>query len=663
MKLPRVLLVAVLAVLGLLVLGLSLTLLPGVQRWALLRAVAAEPGFDLTVGRVAVGFSRFEVLDLKVTQGGVHLSVAELRGEHRLAALWGGRLELNRLSGRGIEIDARRLSSGTASAGAAATPAAAPGALGRQELPFSLVVGEISLAGEALLPGSPGSPPVRAAFRVTGGGIAPGGEGTVQLQATLTRSAPAARVTSLDLQAALRLRQTLRRTFEEVGVSATVDAIGPGLSAPARLGLEAEYRLATAAESYSLQVDSRLEGQAETLVRIRAAVPAGGGPFAGDWLLQARTAQVEPFYLGGGLPEFSASGKGSVSLDLAAGRLELAGGLEIEASQFERFEPALRALGSVRITTSFDIAQEAESLLIQSLDLAVSGPQPVLELQSQAPITLDFEHGTFAVGGSPEGEVLRLSLVGLPLAWVRPFVSGADVSGGLVTGDLSVASAGGKLSVRTVTPLRAAGINVVQAGEVLLQDASLSLDAQADLAEGQWRALVRALNVQTAAGDRVEAQLKLELAGGPASQVRLAGNYDVRLPTLLRPYAGDLQLQAAGEIDLQLQGVALGIDRFTSRVSTLEGRPMLVAEVQQPFTVALDRHTITSRGSGRELMRLELGRLELGPLLGPWVEGLTGVVVQGRFALETEAAACAARAGDRLGSHRPRQPATGGRHP
>lgn len=639
MKLPRILLLLAVVLVGLLVLGLGLALTPGVQRWALLRAVAAQPGLEVSVGRVAVGFSRLEVRDLEARQGGMKFSVAELQGEHRLLALLGGRLELTRLRGRGLEIDISRIASGAASAGAAASPAAAPGALARQQLPFGLVLGEVDLAGSALLPGAAGGPAIRAEFRITGGGVAPGQSGALQLQASITNPAVAARVSTLDLQAALRLKQSLERTFSGVGVSATVDAAGSGLSAPARLGIEAEYRQEAAAEAYSLQVDSRLGGQAETLVRLTAAVPAGGGAFAGDWHLHARTAQVEPFYLGGGLPEFTASGEGRLSLDPASGRVAAAGRLEVRASQFERVEPALRALGSVQITTRFDLAHEAQTLRVESLDLTLAGPQPVLELRTQRPVVVDLAQGTLAVGGASEGEALRLKLIGLPLAWVRPFVTAVDLSGGVVTGDLAIASAGGTLSVGTVTPLRANGVNVVQAGEVLLQDATFSVDAGAELTEGQWRARVRALELQTAAGDRVAAQLQIDLKAGPDPQVRLVGSYEARVPTLLRAYAGDFQAQAAGEVDLQVQGTELRVDRFSTRVSSLDGRPMLAADARQPFTFALDRRTITSRGTGRELLRLELGRMDLGALLGPWVEGLRGVVDTGVFSLEAESGA------------------------
>ena len=40
------------------------------------------------------------------------------------------------------------------------------------------------------------------------------------------------------------------------------------------------------------------------------------------------------------------------------------------------------------------------------------------------------------VGGGELGEILKLKLYGLPLGWVRPFVHAADVSGGMITGEL-----------------------------------------------------------------------------------------------------------------------------------------------------------------------------------------------------------------------------------
>ena len=43
---------------------------PGVQTWAVRRAVAGQPGIQIEVGRVAAGLSKAELRDVRVVQDG-----------------------------------------------------------------------------------------------------------------------------------------------------------------------------------------------------------------------------------------------------------------------------------------------------------------------------------------------------------------------------------------------------------------------------------------------------------------------------------------------------------------------------------------------------------------------------------------------------------------
>ncbi|HYC73170.1 MAG TPA: AsmA-like C-terminal region-containing protein [Opitutaceae bacterium] len=634
MKVSRPLLIGLAAPVLLLILALVAAFTPAVQRWAVLRAARSQPGTELAIDRLAAGPGRFEVAGLRLKQGGVVLTADRVEGEYRLwPLLTGTRLEIGRLTGRGIVVDAARVPAGDARL-ATAAPAAAPGALGTVELPMELVLGTCDLEGRALLPGGAGRPPIEAGFNVTGGGITPGREGTLRLLATIRNPAPGARVATLKAEAAVRLTQSRARTFSRVAVASTIDAEGPGLNGATQLRIDGTYDHGAAGESYGVRVDSVAGGLSDTLVAVDAKLPVGAVAYEGTWRIRASRAQVEPFYLGGELPDFEARGEGQVRVALATRSGALQGSLDVDARRFERLDPALRAVGAVRLQTRFDLAKEDGVARLRQLEVALAGEQPVLELRSTQALAFDAASRRIQIAGDGAGEVARVRLLGLPLVWVRPFVTGFELSGGRITGEIALTSDGRAVSAQTVTPLQLDEINVVRDGEVLLSKARLSAELEAALAEGRWRSQVRRLEFATAAGDSLSAQLAAEGAIAPESPISVSGEYQARLPTLLQPYLESFQAHAEGEIALTL-GSEVSVDKLTSRVQTLDGQPVLSTEVRQPFKYSTQRGTIVA-GADAELMRVDLGRIALGPLLGRVVGGIGGMVTQGSFALESD---------------------------
>lgn len=636
MKVSRPLLIG-LAGLALVLVALGIAAFtPAVQRWAVLRALRHQPGVKLEIGRLAATTGGFEVRDLRLDSGGVSVTAERLEGKFRLWPLvTGSGLELQQLVARGLFIDAAKATPAAASAGAAA-PAAAPGALGQLELPIDLTIGTCDLEGRARLPDGEGGAPLEADFKVTGGGLSPGREGTFQLHAVVRNGAPRARVTTLKTETTLRLTESRTRTFTRVIVASTIDAEGPGLNGPTQLRIEGLFDHAAAGESYSARIDSVAAGLSDTLLAVEAKLAPGAKAYAGTWRLRANRAQVEPFYLGGDLPEFEAAGDGRLGFTPASGDAAVAGRLEVNARRFERLDPALRAIGAVRLQSQFDLAQENGVARLKEMQLALAAEQPVFELRTTQAIALDRANRRIQVGGNGAGEVARLKLLGLPLAWIRPFVAAADVSGGRMMGELSLTSDGRGVSLQTVAPLQVDDVNVVQEGEPLLTKARVTADLEAGLAEGRWRARLRRLELSTAAGDTLTAQLQVEGATAPASPITLSGKYEARLPTLLQPYLESLQIQAEGEMALTVGAAELSVDKLTSRVRTITGLPVLNTEVRSPFKYSPERKAITAAAGDAELMRVELGRIELEPLLGRVVGGISGTIAQGSFALESD---------------------------
>lgn len=657
MKPVRSLLLVLAALLALAAVTAGIAMLPGVQRWAVYRVAAGQPGLKLQLESISAGPGSVALRGVQFVKHGVTVRLARLDADYSLfQLLFGQRLQVDRLAAQGLEIDATRITRSQAGAGAVAAPAATPGAIARVELPFELAVGEIDIDGRALLPGRPMVP---AEFRISGGGLAPGREGTVRLKAHVSDRTPGASVTELQVQAALQLKQTLQHTFDRIGVTAVVDADGPKLAGQNQLKLAAELARITTGENYQLQLDTLRGGSTESVLSINAKLPTGQGTFTGEWSLNARAAQLEPFFLGARLPKFEARGTGRFAFTPATRALALQGGLQAEASELEALRPELRAIGPVKLRSEFDLAEEDGIVRLTRLAINLAGEQPVLELQASGAAAFNLRERRLQLGGTATGEVLRLKLLGLPLAWARPFIATADVSGDAVTGEIVFAVAEGqKLTARTVTPLHAGSVNFVHAGRLLTSKADLTLDADAELSASSARATARQIVFKTPAGDHVAATVQVTAPSGLQWPVVVTGDFNADLPKLLAPWLPLGALRSGGAVDFTLQKDRIEFRRLTAEFS-IAGKNEAGEAPVQPLaafglarTFALDLATLKADAGApdAELVRLTLGRIPLDAFLRT-VPGLAvgGAVAGGEFALVAQGEKLVLRAKSPLG--------------
>ena len=551
MKLLRPLLIASIVLFVLVIAVLGIALLPSVQRWAVLRVARAQPGLKLEAAEVAAGLTHVRLAGIEATRKGLTVQLATLEADYSLwQLLVQHQLVLGHVRGQGLVVDASKLSRDRAGAAAAGAPAAAPGVLGRVELPFGIVLTDCDIQGRLLLPGPAGGAAVPAEFKLTGGKIAPGQEGAVVLTTMIANPAPNAKVTSLRAQVTLQVRQTEHRTFDRVGVVALLDAEGGALAGQQQLKLTAELTHAAAGENYAFSVDTLLGGNAENLLAVQAKLPAGGREYTGDWKLLARTAQLEPFFLGVPLPDFNARGEGRFTFNPATMAGSLLGGVEADVARLEVINPAWRAIGQVKVISKFDVAGADGLARLKQLTVAISGEKPVLELSAARAAEINFKTHRLQVGDSEAGEALNLTLHGLPLAWVRPFVHAADVSGGLITGQLAVTGEPDRLLLRAVQPLQVNGLNVVLRGASMLTKADLSLGFEAVLTPQELQATVTGFSLKTPAGDSFAAQAKVTLPVTANPAITVVATYQANLPTLLAPWVPLGHVKADGEADL-----------------------------------------------------------------------------------------------------------------
>ncbi|MEJ1973119.1 MAG: hypothetical protein WDM96_11870 [Lacunisphaera sp.] len=259
----------------------------------------------------------------------------------------------------------------------------------------------------------------------------------------MKNDAPGAKVTTLRALAGLRATLSAQRTFNQISLTTVIDAAGPALSDESQLKLGADLFHSSAGENYEVTVDTVMHGTRENVLKFQAQLPAGGRQYAGDWELKVRTAQVEPFLLGGALPDFDVKGGGRFAFEPSGAAASLRGTLQGQLSRLEALNPAWRTIGPVKVDATFDGGQQAGVLNLAQLKAVVSGARPVLEIQTTAPIQYDLRKHQLLMTGAVAEPLLRIKLAGVPLEWARPFVPALDISGGRDHGRIRPVAGGG----------------------------------------------------------------------------------------------------------------------------------------------------------------------------------------------------------------------------
>jgi len=635
MKFVRPLLFTLGAIAVIVAVGLTIALRPSVQRWALLRAAANKPGLKVELSGVAAGFSSAVLDGVRIERRGTNVTVAHLEVEYSLWPLvFGHRLTVHRLAVKGLLVDASHRSRNGAVAATAGGPAAAPAVLAKIKLPYELVLDDCQVEGRLLLPGASGQMPLEAILQVKGGKFSPGAEGALILTATIKNPAADASVGVLHAQVGLRATQTRDRNFSRVNLTALVDATGPALSEQNQLKIVTELVKGTAGENYSLSVDTLLHGASENLLGLHATLLAGGSDYTGQWTLKARNTQLEPFFLGLALPTFDARGEGHVVYAPATSALSLLGNLDAGASRLEVIDPAWRAIGPVKLQAQFDVTAEDAVARLRQLNVKLAGARPVLELSALQAAEVDFSQRRLRVGGVAAGEALNLRLFGLPLAWVAPFVSGIQISGGSITGDVSITGGSDRMRLRSVQPLQVDELTLVKGGETVLAKAALTLALDAVLTDQELQARFQELALRTPVGDTFKAQVTLTMPISARPAVSVQAGYSAELPGLLSPWLPKVSIKAAGQTEFSWADGHIEMRSLTTNVTGADGVFLFKAATVRPFVFDPATRSVVGQKSPADLGQIVFGRAPLDwlPIVGPGAQ-LVGAAEPGEFVL------------------------------
>ncbi len=643
MKFSRPLLVAMgmVALVGALL--ATLAFLPGVQRWALLRAAARQPSWQLEVADVSIGWQKISIRGVALQHAGLNIKFDKLMADYSLRQLlWSRRLEVHQLTVAGLLVDGRQPAARLASVAAVAAPLGAAGLLAQWRLPVEFTLDDVLLEGRVLLPGAA----VVADLKLTGGQFAPGRAGALQLKAILKNAAPNAQVSILHAQIDLQATQGPGNYFTQISVTALVNALGKNITEQSQLKLSVDLDQSPAGEKYSLHADTLVGGVSENILTLAASLPLGAQEYAGQWSLKGRTAQVEPFYFGGLLPDFKANGDGRFVFNPVRAALSLQGKLQVDVNRLEVLNSSWRDLGAVSLVTQFDITGAGSMIRLNQLDVRLNGAQPILELQAKRAAQLNLKEQRLQVGPADSGDTLDLNIIGLPIAWLSPLVPQLKLTGGLMTGRLTAVVEQQRLHLRVVEPLRFAALSITHSGQPWLERAEVSLQAEAKLTAQELAVQISELMVHTAAGDHLKAQATVTLPVTPDPSITVKANYTGEWPQLLAPWLPVGRIRSTGQIEATKIGEKLSIRQLDFALTRETGALLGRAIVLQPFTVdlAAGRAWIdqtppmvaSNRGQG-DLMRLTWGAIPLDNLPINFGGGKpSGVVAAGEFLLVNE---------------------------
>ncbi len=434
-------LLLVIAPLALLLLLLVAVLTPAVQTFAAKRALG-EQG---KVSRVAVGLSGAKLEGISFNQPGLKIEVPSFSADVPVLDAAGGKIDVRALVARDIrvEVDPAALAgqAGASKPASGATKAAQPfsGLLNAVVLPGELTVDGLDVAGTVTVVGAQ---PLTAEFALTGGGVASGKQGKIQLKLTVRTAGKGDLTTTVDLMPTLDAVGQL----SALAVQLAAEAQGGALSKPAALKAEVGIARDGSAETYRL----RLGTQAQALVELDARWAPGGEPLPGRWKLALADGDLQPYLpTGMVLPVFKLSGAGELALT-GTDNVRVAGQLQVIADALERL--GAPALGEVTLSTKFDVDAASELLAVRSFQLQLAaGAEPVLKVETKQVFTVATATNKLTPAVAAD-DLLEVRLLGIPPVWLKAFVPDLAL-GGPITAAFKARPAGDGFQIESLEPL------------------------------------------------------------------------------------------------------------------------------------------------------------------------------------------------------------------
>ncbi len=525
---------------------------PPVQTYAAQRFLASASGPGSSVRHLSAGLNRISLSGLRLELDGAVLVVPTAEAELAVLSAGLGRgIHVRRLVAKGWTLDlTRRGPAGSPAAGAGARGPSAPWAaraagslLAAFNVPSNLSVDGVDLEGIVIFPDEGGQPMGRAQVEAVGGGLASGRSGRFLCSVSATLNDASAPVSALAVRGALSASMDPSGTFTRADIR--MEAKARGRQFPAGIGLAGEASAARDAGSETYMLT--LERAGERIASVEAKSADGSRRFAGAWHLDLKDTDLAPFALGRSLPKFGVAGEGAYDFDAATRDVHARGNVKASADRLGIVAPSLAGLSAVDVAADFDFAATGASLRVDRLEASLSGTKPVASVRALQAFEFNTATGELKVA-SPTGDLVGISLAGLPLAWLAGSIPAIAVAGDDAQGEFVIRAEAGRLALRTKAPLQAAGVSLSRAGEPLAAGLDISAFVLADYAPQGWQLQLAPLSVKRDGIRILSLEARLGRLAGGGQAIKAAGSWSADLPALLsQPWAADLPPLTAGD--------------------------------------------------------------------------------------------------------------------
>lgn len=552
MRFIRLLLIFLTIAVALVALLALVALTPVAQTWLLERALTGPSGLRASAGSVLAGLSRIDVTDLRLEARGAVLMLPTVEAGLPLkTALWDRKFLAGHLVAKGWTLDLSRqpIAAGDEQSSSAATvaPAGSTGdavavsakPISAQQallavqrfvtgwkLPCDVALDDVELEGDVLFASAAGGKPAKVHVTVKGGRLSAGHAGDFAFDATGAMPDSGLPPTMVGAHGRLVVAMDSPRTVNRVEFKGNVSSDGGWW--PDDLGVAAAVTAADAGEA-AFALDLSRGDRHIAIVGARFSVAKNR--WAGTWKLELREADLARLFPGRTLPTLAAAGEGQFDVAPDLTQAHAVGRLHSAASHLEVLVPSLDRLGAMTLDTGFDLTHSGNTVRIDRLDAAVSGPRPVATMQSLQSFSLDERTGNLKTA-NPGVDWLAGSLQGFPLAWIAGGVDGLAFGGGDLTGDFSVKAADGAFTLSSKAPLAATGVSVQRAGASLAQGLDLSLALVAAYTPRGWQMQGAPLTVSHDGRRLVTIDFKLSPLAETGRRVAIGGTWQADLEAM-----------------------------------------------------------------------------------------------------------------------------------
>jgi hypothetical protein len=345
-------------------------------------------------------------------------------------------------------------------------------------------------------------------------------------------------------------------------------------------------------------------------------------------------------------------GKGSFTFNIDTGAATTAGELTGNLSRLEKLSAELAAVGSLTVRAAFEGGSSKESAQLGRLefDVAAADGRKLVAIAAQQKLSFNFKDKK-VTPQKPGSELVRVSLISIPLAWAQPLVKPRTIAGGDISGVFVVEAEldGSRVKARTVEPLTVRAATLREGTKLLVDRVTVSLRPRIDYTATRVVAEIESLGISTPDGDTLTGVLSADVAlGGAAPATAFAAQLQGKLSSLVKPYlpgevgALTLGLSAKG----RHEGNTLQLAALRFRVDRDGGDVLASVEALQAFTVDLAKMQASVPDGNTPAARVKWGGIPLvwaepyvaqSKLSGQLVAGTIEVSLQGTDAYAVRA--------------------------